>query len=45
MLIEEDVTRRDSIREAIDIEDEDKITDFKVGAKTCRTIDMDPMRF
>ena len=33
------------VKEAIEQEDEDKVTDLKVDAKTTRTVNMDPKRF
>lgn len=34
-----------AVLEAINIEDEDKVTDFRELAKTSKTINMDPRRF
>jgi hypothetical protein len=42
---ESDVSYTPSVKEAIELEDEEKITDFKEPMKTSHSFNMDPNRF
>ena len=43
--MKEDAQMSADVLEAIDQEDEEKVTDFKEAAKSTRTVNMDPKRF